>query len=181
MSNYRMHYIDQRNLRQGVIDYRFPNDSKIAIIGDYGTGLTDSIILIRDAILEKEADIIIHLGDVYYAGTPNEYVNNVANILNEARKLAKEKMKKNVLFYSIPGNHDYYSWGLPFLCFISTINEVKLITDLNIDEDEVRQRSSYFCLRSQDNRWQFIGLDTAYNDSNPLNQINPSNIGPTLR
>ena len=181
MSNYRMHYIDQRNLRQGVIDYRFPNDSKIAIIGDYGTGLTDSIILIRDAILEKEADIIIHLGDVYYAGTPNEYVNNVANILNEARKLAKEKMKKNVLFYSIPGNHDYYSWGLPFLCFISTINEVKLITDLNIDEDEVRQRSSYFCLRSQDNRWQFIGLDSAHRDSNPANFIKTNILGPSLR
>lgn len=77
-----MHYIDQRNMRQGIINYRFPNDHKVVIIGDYGTGLPDSILLIRDAILEKEADIIIHLGDVYYAGTKEEYAHNIAKILN---------------------------------------------------------------------------------------------------
>ena len=86
-----------------------------------------------------------------------------------------------MLFYSIPGNHDYYSWGYSFHCFILTINEVKMITSLNIDEDEVRQSTSYFCLRSQDSRWQFIGLDTAYYDSNPFDQINPLILGPTLR
>lgn len=56
-----------------------------------------------------------------------------------------------------------------------------MITSLNIDEDEVRQSTSYFCLRSQDSRWQFIGLDTAYYDSNPFDQINPLILGPTLR
>lgn len=168
-------------MRQGIIKYRFPNDSKIVIIGDYGTGLADSIVLLRDAMIEKEADIIIHLGDVYYAGTPTEYAENLGNILNKARKDVKNRMKKNVLFYSIPGNHDYYSKGLPFMNFIMAVNEVKLITDLDIDEDEVRQTASYFCLRSQDSRWQFVGLDSAYNDCNPLNQINSNGVGPSLR
>lgn len=48
--------------------------------------------------------------------------------LNKLRKEAGDKLKKNVLFYSIPGNHDYYSWGLPFLTFITNANEVKEIT-----------------------------------------------------
>jgi hypothetical protein len=48
--------------------------------------------------------------------------------LNKLRKEAAGKFQKDVLFYSIPGNHDYYSWGLPFLCFIANVNEVKEVT-----------------------------------------------------
>lgn len=62
---------------------------------------------------------------MYYAGTPNEYKNHVMDPLNKIRKEAAEKFKKDVLFYSIPGNHDYYTWGLPYLCFIANANEVK--------------------------------------------------------
>lgn len=58
-------------MQDGIIKYRFPSNAKIAIIGDYGTGLSDSFGLLRHAIIQKESDIIIHLGDVYYAGTPN--------------------------------------------------------------------------------------------------------------
>lgn len=42
--------------------------------------------------------------------------------LNRLRLEARDKFKKSVLFYSIPGNHDYYSWGLPFLTFIANAN-----------------------------------------------------------
>lgn len=45
----------------------------------------------------------------------------------------------------------------------------------------MKQHSSYFCLRSEDSKWQLIGLDTAYHDSNPLNQINGLSLGPRLR
>lgn len=58
-------------MQMGVIKYKFPSSAKIAIIGDFGTGLSDSFELLKHIIIEKEADIIIHLGDVYYAGTPN--------------------------------------------------------------------------------------------------------------
>lgn len=66
-----MHYIDYKSMQDGVIKYKFPSNAKIAIIGDFGTGLSDSFGLLRHAIIEKEVDIILHLGDVYYAGTPN--------------------------------------------------------------------------------------------------------------
>lgn len=48
-----MHYIDQSNIKEGIIKYRFGRDTKIVIIGDYGTGLSDSKLLLKDAILEK--------------------------------------------------------------------------------------------------------------------------------
>lgn len=64
-------------MQESVIKYKFPNDAKIAIIGDFGTGLSDSFGLLRHAIIQKQADIVIHLGDVYYAGTPNQYKKNI--------------------------------------------------------------------------------------------------------
>jgi hypothetical protein len=60
---------------------------------------------------------------------------------------------------------------MPFLCFIKAINE----------EEFTKQKASYFCLRSEDNRWQFLGADTAYHDSSPFDQINQINAGPRLR
>jgi len=29
--------------------------------------------------------------------------------------------------------------------------------------------------------WQFLGIDTAYHDSNPTNQISPFSLGPHIR
>jgi 3',5'-cyclic AMP phosphodiesterase CpdA len=111
--------------------------------------------------------VILHLGDVYYAGTPEEYEQHVSSFIRRLRV----KTKKEILFYSIPGNHDYYSWGMPFLCFIKEINS----------EEFTKQKASYFCLRTEDGRWQFLGADTAYHDSNPLDQLNEANVGPRLR
>lgn len=58
-------------MEEGIINYRFPKNAKIGIIGDFGTGLPDSLALLNDLIVNKQADIILHLGDVYYAGTPH--------------------------------------------------------------------------------------------------------------
>lgn len=36
-------------------------------------------------------------------------------------------------------------------------------------------------MQSHDSKWQFIGLDTAYHDSNPVSQLNSMSLGPRLR
>ncbi len=49
------------------------------------------------------------------------------------------------------------------------------------EEEPSKQRASYFCLRTWDDKWQFLGADSAYHDSNPLDQLNQAGLGPRLR
>ncbi|HEY6764907.1 MAG TPA: metallophosphoesterase [Candidatus Sulfotelmatobacter sp.] len=44
---------------------------KIGVIGDWGTGMDDSIALF-DTLVAMKPDVIIHVGDIYYSGTPTE-------------------------------------------------------------------------------------------------------------
>lgn len=53
LSAYKLHYIEYKNMQQGVIKYKFPSNAKVAIIGDFGTGLNDSFELLRHIILVK--------------------------------------------------------------------------------------------------------------------------------
>lgn len=166
-SGLKLHYVDYPAWNFAVIEKQLTQTDRVGIIGDYGTGLPDSYELLENMVVNQGVTVILHLGDVYYAGTPEEYETNVMQFLRKLRM----KVKRQLLFYSIPGNHDYYSWGLPFLCFVREANS----------EEFAKQQASYFCLRSEDNRWQFLGADTAYHDANPLDQINQTNLGPRLR
>ena len=65
----QIYYIDYKNIEDFGIEY-ISSKSKIGIIGDFGTGLDDSIELLGNMILKHAVDVIFHLGDVYYAGTP---------------------------------------------------------------------------------------------------------------
>ena len=50
-SAFKLHYIEYSSWDFGVIKRRFPMDSKIGIIGDFGTGLTDSFKLLEHMII----------------------------------------------------------------------------------------------------------------------------------
>ena len=82
-SGFKIHYIDYgKDLNFSVIKRKFSPKAKIGILGDFGTGLADSIKLLEHLIIVQEVDIILHLGDVYYAGTHHEYEANVLKPLN---------------------------------------------------------------------------------------------------
>ena len=51
MNRYTLHYVEYEKIEEGIIPYKIPENAKIAIIGDYGTGLPDSINLLRHIIL----------------------------------------------------------------------------------------------------------------------------------
>jgi len=53
--------------------------------------------------------------------------------------------------FTLTGNHDMYSGGAGYYWLI----------------DQLGQPASYFCLRNDS--WQFLAMDTAFNDSNPGN------------
>lgn len=132
-----------KNLSDFIIDWQVPANARIAIVGDWGTGLPEAKALL-EAIARKNPDIVIHIGDIYYSGTEFEVENYFWDIWKSTFDLTK------VRTFTLAGNHDMYSGGGPYYQLI----------------DELGQPASYFCLRNDD--WQFIALDTGLHDDDAL-------------
>lgn len=133
-----------QNLSDFVIDGKLPDNARVAVVADWGTGEQAAKALLKQ-IADKQPDVVIHLGDVYYSGTAFEQQNYFANPWNQILNLAARPIPT----YALAGNHDMYCGGAPYY---------KLI-------DSLGQPASYFCLRNDD--WQFIAMDTGLHDSNP--------------
>jgi Calcineurin-like phosphoesterase len=115
--------------------------TKLAILGDWGTGDAVAINLLQQ-VATLQPDVLIHVGDVYYAGTQNEAH---ANFLDICRTI----LGNNIPLFSLCGNHDMYSGGTGYYWLV----------------DQIGQQASYFCLQNAD--WQFLAMDTGNNDNNP--------------
>lgn len=68
---------------------------------------------------------------------------------------------KKIRYYTIPGNHDFYTNGGPFY---------NSLTNNNPDEAD-KQRFGFFCLRNKSNTWQYIGLNTGESDNSMYNFV----------
>ena len=170
----KLKYVNWDNQREKIDFSVFPileKDSKVGLISDWGTGTDDCKELLR-SLLQQNVDVVIHLGDIYYAGTIGECVElteMMKEVWNEEGKLGK------VPFYSIPGNHDYYLYGYGFYSFVKHINR-----ELGFDNPKYWQTASYFCLRTKgDESLQFLGMDTGISDYDPVNLLNL--VAPKLR
>jgi len=137
-----------------IADERFPDNARIAIVGDWGTG-EDGARRLLSQIAAKNPDVVIHLGDVYYSGTQHEFQNYFYPIWRDVLGLPDVPWGGKLAGHSKPatftlsGNHDMYAGGAPYYTVL----------------DMIGQPASYFCLRNTD--WQFIALDTGKNDANP--------------
>ncbi len=160
------------NINFGVIDWKLPNDARVAILGDWGTGMPDAVALLKDVMIKHQPQAIIHLGDIYYAGTPSECQDYFAGVFQQVFDEVLG-VGNRIPVFSIPGNHDYYAWGAGFYPMLAQLNNYPNITN-------AVQPASYFCLRTEDMGWQFLGMDTGYHDSNPLNQVDLFYAGPWL-
>ena len=138
-------YVVYKSLSDFVFDNKLPAKAKVAIVGDWGTG-QDAAKLILRQIADKKPDVVIHLGDIYYAGTQFEVDNYFLQPWKQILSLAANPIPT----FSLAGNHDMYSGGGPYYQMI---------------QQQLGQPASYFCLRNAN--WQFIGLDTGYHDHNP--------------
>lgn len=116
--------------------------TRLAMIGDWGTG-EDVARNVLEQIAVLKPDVLIHLGDIYYAGTKDEARNNFLDICHS--------ILGDIPCYSLCGNHDMYSGGAGYYWLL----------------DQIGQKASYFCLKNDD--WMFIGMDTGFHDNNPLN------------
>jgi hypothetical protein len=142
-------YVKYSSLSDFVIPLPEKPEIVIGVIADWGTGLDDARWLLME-VLKKTPDILIHLGDVYYAGMSYEDSDNFLSIVNS--------LAANVPTYTLSGNHDRYSGGASYYQLLGQLNKTPPLT-------RYQQRASYFCLRNAN--WQIIAMDTGLHDCDP--------------
>lgn len=118
-----------------------PNNARIALLGDWGSGLYGAPRCSNTIQAAQPAyDVIIHLGDVYYAGTASEVRDR---FLAFWPKVARARN------YAINSNHEMYSGGEGYF-------------DVTLKDRRFPQRSSCFAFRNDS--FVVLGLDTAYDE-----------------
>jgi choline dehydrogenase-like flavoprotein len=116
--------------------FTIPNDATIALAADWGTG-TAPAYKVAMRIEEMTPDVTMHMGDVYYSGTPQEYRDWF---------LGKNDWPHGKLHtFAMNANHEMYSGGHGY--FDTAL-------------DTLRQEASFFCLENE--HWRVLGLDSGY-------------------
>jgi len=134
----------------GVIEWRLPATARVAIIGDIGTG-TDIGAAVLLSALSFKPDAILHVGDVYYSGTRFEFAHRYTGLFESVFRAQKHRAP----VFGVPGNHEYFTGNI---AYFECLDSGALALHKN-----QKQSASYFCLRSADDGWQFLGMDTGYN------------------
>lgn len=130
---------------------------RIGLLSDWGTGTAEADA-VAALLARQRPDVVIHLGDVYYAGTHEEcelhFLAPLRRHLPDARQ------------FTLCGNHDVYSGGAGYYGLL----------------DHIGQPASYLCLRAPDRAWQILAADTGLNDRDPfdvaahLTRLEPAEI-----
>jgi hypothetical protein len=133
-------------------------DARVIVVGDWGTALAGAIAVgqqmrsVLEATEPGRECHVIHLGDVYYSGWPEEYQDRFL------RYWPVDRENQSVMSWSLNGNHDMYSGGHGYF-------------DVLLRDPRFRghrlpgaadRTSSHFSL--ENDHWQLLGLDTGYLD-----------------
>ncbi|WGI20250.1 metallophosphoesterase [Amylibacter sp. IMCC11727] len=124
---------------------------KIALIGDWGTGASDAQN-VRDAAMALNPDYLIHLGDVYYTGTPQwSDLRPFVGMDDEVNHLVNQwpANMANGQSYTMNSNHEMY-------CGAYGLYE----DALTAAPFKHQQGCTYFLL--ENDNYQIFGLDSAY-------------------
>jgi hypothetical protein len=111
---------------------------RVALIADWGGG-NDHAQAVANQIRNFAPDYVIHLGDVYYAGTDDEVKQRFFGFWPGSLQPGRS--------FALNSNHEMYSGGNAYF-------------DLTLPR--LGQQASYFCL--ENDNWRLIGLDSAYVD-----------------
>ena len=154
-----MHYVAAPTPPDDSFVYALPeqDDLTIGILGDWGTGQSVALDVVTE-MMKQMPDVIVHVGDLYYAGTMAEMKANYLGLIAKARATTGCKAP----IYNIPGNHDYYTKGGPFYAALTEVNTGAAFPASPATPAPVQQ-ASFFALN---NSWlQLQGMDTGYHDS----------------
>lgn len=135
------------------------NEVRIAVVGDWGTGGygDDPAQKIMDQISALKPDYLIHLGDVYYAGTfgdfhpLNEEVNNYLTLWPSTASQAAGTS------FMLNSNHEMYSGAKGYFDALRNDPGKRF---------SAQNGYSYFALKY--GGWTLLGLDSAYYDTTPM-------------
>jgi hypothetical protein len=131
-----------------------PSQVTIALMGDWGTGnyTNGPATSVMQAIAALKPDYIIHLGDVYYAGSAGEEASNLLGMW-PATYAGKS--------FTLNSNHEMYNGANGYYSALAN----------NIFS--LQNGTSYFVLQYGNAQqpggpWTIIGLDSAYWSNSPL-------------
>lgn len=118
---------------------RLPNQARVAVLSDWGSGLYGAPECAKAIEGDKKGfDLVLHLGDVYYAGDDDEIRERFMKFWPQV---------ENSLSRALNGNHEMYTGGQAyFKIALAGFNQ-----------------PSSFCALENDH-WILAGLDTAYKD-----------------
>lgn len=139
-----------------VIEDKLPEQGVVGFVADWGTGQPTAVEVLRQ-VRQHDPAVVIHLGDIYYAGTDYEVENYFYKVWREVLQLDVSGIHS----YTLAGNHDYYAGGQPYYTLL----------------DKLQQPASYFCLRNA--HWQIIALDTALRDEHLKPGAPPTSLDPS--
>jgi hypothetical protein len=120
----------------------------VALLGDWGTGnyKTGPAASVMSAVSALKPDYIVHLGDVYYAGTASE---------ERARLLSLWPRGYSGKSFTLNSNHEMYDGAFGYFR-----------TALTDPIFSAQKQTSYFAL--QYGKWTILGLDSSYWSTSPL-------------
>jgi len=113
-------------------------DHEVAFFSDFGTGYYHSWG-IAEQLASWGLPYSFHLGDVYYAGRPDEFARGFEAPL--------ATVVENTRLFGIAENHELYGGGGPYLDYFRTLHA----------RGRTPQEGSYFCVRFPDH--QVITID----------------------
>ncbi|WP_373512750.1 metallophosphoesterase [Persicitalea sp.] len=118
----------------------------LALMSDWASDTTESDA-VAHLVARYAPDYTIHLGDVYFVGTPHEIAENFTAPYASWYYGASGSL-------ALCGNHEMYSNGDAYY--------QQLLPAMYINAEGVKksQRAAFFCLENE--HWRIIGLDTGY-------------------
>lgn len=133
--------------------HRMNSRCRLVMVGDWGSGLPRAIKVAKqmrrfvdESVAEGIECHVVHLGDVYYSGWEYEYRDRFLDHWpvhpGEADRVGS---------WSLNGNHDMYSGGYGYY-------------DVLLSDPRFARQSGSSFFRLANDHWQFMGLDTAYDD-----------------
>ena len=145
-------------------EHSISGSARLVVVGDWGTGLPRARTVARymaeevaDALGSGREAHVIHLGDVYYSGLPEEVQQHVL----QPWPVTAAQARGGVTSWSLNGNHDMYSGGYGY--YDTLLADPRFAAQHSADG----AATSFFRLTAPG--WEFVGLDTSW-DTNVLSQ-----------